>query len=191
MDFDPLPKNTGIIKFVPEIINRKRIFYEEINGEKLFSLGYFNEYTHSLVTCRARFDSNYNLLDCYIDVNLLDRAYEEFMESDSELSLEDLFDISAMLGENERVGMSYDGKTVSSFMSGENYNVDVHMGWVLTYALKEDNFRLMDITDKCIEYLCIKTSLSKQHRTTAPFRRIESICRVKNTCNDKVMKKVG
>lgn len=189
MDPDSGPKNKGIIKFVPEIIDRNRIAYEEINGEKLFSLGYFNEYSRSLVTCCAKFDINYNLLSCNILVNLLDKEYEAIARNEKELSLDDLFSISSMYDRTERVGMSYDGVSVCSFMTGENYNKEVSMCWVLRYALKEDDFKLMDITDKCIEYLCVKTSSSRLYRTITPFRRIESICRVKT--HEKVIKKVG
>lgn len=190
MDPEPEPRNTNIIKFVPNDINRDRVYFEEIDGKKVFSLAHFNVCTHSLVTCQASFDGNYNLLSCNIDVNLLDSGYDLISENEDELPLDDLFIISGML-DNERLTLSYDGEKVLCYMIGDNYKVETQVGWILDYALKEDDFKFMDITDKMLEYLCTKVGSSRCYKSVLPFKRVENLYTPKSVLISKVMKKVG
>ncbi len=191
MDPDSGPRNTNIINFIPDDINWNRVFFDEVNGEKVFSLAYFNEYTHSLVTCKASFNCNYKLLSCNIDVNLLDNDYDEISERDSELSLGDLFSISEKFARNERVCLSYDGENVLSYMIGASYKTEVHVDWIFKYALREDEAKYMDNIDKMIEYLYVQLSDSKLYRNTRPFKIIESVSKVIQVKPITLLKKVG
>ncbi len=191
MDPDSGPRNNKLINFIPDDINWDRICFEEVNNEKIFSLAYFNEYTHSLVTCKANFNGNYDLLSCNIDVNLLDKKYDEISKYDGELSLDDLFNISEKLLENERLYLYFDGKNISSYMTGDNYKTETWLGWIFKYAVREEEAKYMDNIDKMIEYLYTTLSDSKSYKSINPFKRIENMCKVKHFKPFTLLKKVG
>jgi len=188
MDPDSGPKNTNIINFVPESLDKERVYFVETNGEKCFSIAYLNDCSHSLVTCRANFDNNYNLSSCYIDVILLDNDYQNISEHDKELTLNDLFNLSNNFNDNERLYLSFDGENVSTYMLGKTYKKETNVNWVACYALKEEEFKYMDICDKMIDYLCTNLNKTKLHRSATPFKRVETVLKMK-MANPKILMK--
>ena len=190
MDPDSGPKNTSIIKFVPETIDMEHIDFEEINGEKIFSIAYLNDCDLALVTCNAVFDNSYNLFSCYINVELLGKEYKNIKKHNDELSLDDLFALEQKFNDKEKLYLSFDGKNISAYMSGANYKKETSIHWVSGYALKEDEFIYMDISDKMIEYLCDKLDSNKLHRNILPFKHVENIFKMKNISPKTLIKKV-
>jgi len=116
-------------------------------------------------------------------VSLCAKVEEEL----SELSLDDLFKIADQFSENERLFLSFDGQKSSSFMVGKNYKVAVDMGWIFSYAFREDVFNYMDINDKMLDYLYAKLSKRKRYRDIKPFKLVEQ--NYSNSQNFTLLKK--
>jgi len=174
MDPDSGPKNTNTIDLPNKICNQNRVYFEELNGQKIFYLANFNDCNHSLVTCKAMFDDNYNLLSCYINISLLDGDYHSISNQDKILSLSDLFEIANKFNSKERFYLSFDGENICAYMIGNDYQIETTVDWILSYALKEDDFRYMDINDKMLEFLCLKLLSRKHYRRTSPFQIVEN-----------------
>jgi len=190
MDPDSGPRNTNIINFIPKNIEQEYISFDDVNDEKIFKITYLNDCDLALVTCMARFDKNYNLLSCYIDVKLLGENYKTIKEHQNSLSLNDLFMLADKYQNCEKLVLTYDGNKCLSYMIGENYKTKTIPYWIASFALKEEESKYMDMSDKMIDYLCAKLDSEKRYKTIFPFKRVESIFRAKNMSSKKLMKKI-
>ncbi len=172
MDPDSGPKNNKLITPSLSTFDSNRISFEDSSEGKVFYLGHFNDCNNSLVTCKIVLNDNYNLSSCYLEVTLLDDKYFSFKEKDNELSLNDLFEISDKLSKNPKYILFSDGKKVESFLSENETKVNLSVSIILDNALKEDEFKYMDISDRMIDYLY---SCSKWYRSNAIFKEVEQV----------------
>lgn len=190
MDPDSGPRNTKIISFIPENIEQEYISFDEVNDEKIFKIAYLNDCDLGLVTCMAKFDNNYNLLSCYIDIELLGEKYKTIKERQNSLSLNDLFVLADKYRNCEKLTLTFDGNKCLSYMIGEKYKTKTSPYWIASFALKEEENKYMDMSDKMIDYLCTKLDSKKRYKNIFPFKRVESIFRAKNISSKKLMKKI-
>lgn len=189
MEPDPGPTKTKIINFVPENIDKEHIYFEEINGEKIFKIAYLNDCSFSLVTSTARFDDNYKLLSCSINVQLLGKIYKNLRKHKNELLLDDLFTLTNKYHDKESLCLIYDGNSATSYMIGENYKIKTSTFWVANFALKEEEIQYMDYSDKMIYYFCSEFSPNKTYQNSALFKRIENSFILKNSSPKTLTKK--
>lgn len=172
MDPDSGPKNNNLIRQNLDSFDCNRIGFEDSSEGKVFYLGHFNDCNNSLITCKIVLSNDYSLSSCLLEVTLLDDKYLSFKEKDSELSLNDLFEISDRLNKNSKYVLFVDGKNVESFLYENGLKVDLPISVILDNALKEDEFKYMDASDRMIDYLY---SCSKWYRSNDIFKEVEHV----------------